>query len=38
MEGPASAAEALGKALGAEILEEGGGAILRGIPEKTDNE
>lgn len=38
IEGPASAAEALGKALGAEILEEGGGAILRGIPEKTDNE
>jgi hydroxymethylbilane synthase len=37
MEGPASAAEALGKALGAEILEEGGGAILGKVPEKTSD-
>jgi hypothetical protein len=27
----------LGKALGAEILEEGGGAILRKVPEKTSD-
>jgi len=38
IEGPASAAEALGKALGAEILEEGGGAILGEVPGKTSNE
>ena len=38
IEGPASAAEALGKALGAEILEEGGGAILGVVPEKTTDE
>ena len=38
IEGPASAAEALGKALGAEILEEGGGAILGVVPEKTTYE